>query len=101
MGAGGLDSVNPRRPRQRTKLDCLPPCLGARAGESAAAHLDHDVVERAAARAGRVGLPVGAACQRRDDLVAERLAALYRQPVLIALAGERNRAAIKFRPHRR
>ena len=85
MGARGLDGVDPRRTAERAKRRGLLQRLGAGTGEGAPAHLHDDVVER-----------VTAAGQGGDDLVAERLATLDRQPVLVALAGERYGAAVEF-----
>lgn len=76
--AGGLHGVQAWLTRDRAELGGLAQPRGARAGQSAAADLDHDVVH-------------GRARELRCQLPGDRLAALDRQAVLVALAGERHR----------
>ena len=73
----GLDGVDLRRGGDRAELRGLAQAADAGAREGAAADLDHEPVERDAGG---------------GELPAERLAALDREPVQVALAGERERA---------
>jgi hypothetical protein len=85
MRAGGLHGVQPWLPAHRAELDSLAQPRGARARQCAAAHLDDYVIH-------------GRARQLRRDLVGDGLAALDRQAVLVALAGERHGPAGKLLP---
>jgi hypothetical protein len=85
VGAGGLDGVQPGLTRDRAELGRLAQARRARAGQGAAADLDDDVVH-------------GGARELRGQLVGDGLAALDRQAVLAALAGERHGPGRKLPP---